>query len=96
MIDALLAERGRVEDNIRADIRAWRKDVTQEFADRMKMSDLLRAYVTGGTERLTDEFLYQFDKAISALIDEYMEEPADPSLYLENRDRARDMNLERT
>lgn len=94
-IDAYYDDMGRMEENIRFDMRCGIGGVSKEIESKMTLGDIIHAYLNRGNAGLIDEFVGQLDAAVEELAIEYSEEPADTvEKWLDNVNRARDIAKE--
>jgi hypothetical protein len=94
--DAMMDDLDRMESNIRYDMRCQAGGVSKEIEAKMDLGDIIHAYLHRGNAGLIDEFVGQLDAAIEELAIEYTDIMVDGSeKWLDNVNRARDMNRER-
>lgn len=69
--DAYYDDIGRMEENIRHDMRCGIGGVSKEIQTKMTLGDIIHAYLHRGNAGLIDEFVGQFDAAVEELAIEY-------------------------
>lgn len=74
--DAYWDDIGRMEENIRFDMRCGIGGVSKEIQTKMDLGDIIHAYLCRGNSGLIDEFVGQLDAAVEGLAIEYSEEVA--------------------